>query len=56
MFTGKALFPGTSTLNQLERVIAWTGTPTASETKHLSSSLNPALQNLLYSRKKMNKN
>lgn len=27
MFTGKPLFPGSSTLNQLERILAWTGIP-----------------------------
>ena len=26
---GKPLFPGNSTLNQLERILAWTGPPTS---------------------------
>lgn len=30
MFNGKAMFPGNSTINQIERVLAWTGTPTPS--------------------------
>jgi mitogen-activated protein kinase 15 len=29
MFLGKAMFPGTSTINQIEKVVAWTGSPTA---------------------------
>jgi mitogen-activated protein kinase 15 len=37
LFLGKAMFPGVSTLNQLERVIAWTGCPSAEETKHLGA-------------------
>jgi mitogen-activated protein kinase 15 len=31
MAKGKPLFPGTSTINQLERVIMWTGQPTQSD-------------------------
>lgn len=30
MFCGKAMFPGTSTINQIEKVVAWTGTPSGS--------------------------
>jgi mitogen-activated protein kinase 15 len=30
MYLGKAMFPGTSTINQIEKVVAWTGSPTAS--------------------------
>ena len=26
---GKPLFPGNSTLNQLEKILAWTGPPTS---------------------------
>jgi len=31
MQKGKPLFPGTSTINQLEKVLAWTGPPTEKE-------------------------
>jgi mitogen-activated protein kinase 15 len=31
MAKGKPLFPGTSTINQLERVLAWTGLPDQTE-------------------------
>lgn len=35
MQKGKPLFPGTSTMNQLEKVLAWTGPPTEKEVEHL---------------------
>ena len=31
MQKGKPLFPGTSTMNQLEKVLGWTGPPTEKE-------------------------
>ncbi len=31
VFKGKPLFPGTSTINQLERIVAWTGMPLEKE-------------------------
>jgi mitogen-activated protein kinase 15 len=34
---GKALFPGNSTLNQIERVLTWTGTPTMKDIKSLKT-------------------
>ena len=27
IFKGKPIFPGTSTINQMERILAWTGFP-----------------------------
>lgn len=53
MFMGKAMFPGTSTINQIEKVVAWTGTPSAQDLKHLSSSLNQSVMQLLNVRKKI---
>ena len=54
MFNGKAMFPGNSTINQIERVLAWTGTPSPSEMKHLSCSSNQAMLQLLTSKRKAN--
>ena len=35
MLRGKPLFAGTSTINQLEKVLQWTGSPTEQEVKSL---------------------
>ena len=35
MIRGKPLFAGTSTINQLEKVLQWTGSPTEQEIKSL---------------------
>lgn len=35
MIRGKPLFPGTSTINQLEKVLQWTGLPSEQEIKSL---------------------
>jgi mitogen-activated protein kinase 15 len=37
MIRGKPLFPGHSTLNQIERVIQWTGPPTIQDLKSLKT-------------------
>lgn len=55
MFYGKALFPGTSTINQIEKVVAWTGAPTPAELKSMSINLNQTLLQLLNTRKKINR-
>lgn len=39
IFNGKAIFPGTSTMNQIERVIAWTGPPCSQDLKALSLNI-----------------
>ena len=55
MFNGKAMFPGNSTINQIERVLAWTGTPSPSELKHLSSAGgSQSMLHLLTTRRKPN--
>jgi hypothetical protein len=54
MFYGKAMFPGTSTINQIEKVVAWTGPPTAAELKQVSIHLNQAVQ-LITTKKKLNR-
>jgi mitogen-activated protein kinase 15 len=56
LFLGKAMFPGTSTSNQLEKVLAWTGAPTSAELKQVSANLNPAILQMLNHRKKINRN
>ena len=43
MYTGKQLFPGTSILNQLERIIEFTGFPSDEELVHLGGMSNLAL-------------
>jgi mitogen-activated protein kinase 15 len=39
MLAGKPVFPGTSTLNQLDRVMSFTGRPSAEDVESLQSSL-----------------
>ena len=55
MFNGKALFPGTSTVNQIERVVAWTGPPTTQDLKQLNLNLTHNVLQQLTSRKKLNR-
>lgn len=35
LIKGKPLFPGTSTLNQIEKILCWTGMPTAADVQAL---------------------
>jgi mitogen-activated protein kinase 15 len=52
MMTGKPLFPGTSTINQLERVLMWTGPPSQTDIEALRSSFGKeALQIVLHTKK-----
>ena len=37
MYTGKAIFPGTSTLNQIERIIELLGKPTRDDIESMES-------------------
>lgn len=39
LFRGKPLFAGTSTLNQIERVLTWTGFPSSSDIQSLRSDV-----------------
>ena len=55
MFNGKAVFPGTSTLNQIERVIAWTGPPSPQDLKHLNLNIPQNMLQLMTTRKKVNR-
>jgi mitogen-activated protein kinase 15 len=55
MFYGKAMFPGNSTINQIEKVVAWTGTPSAQDLKHLNPNLPNNILQLLNTRKKQSK-
>ena len=56
MFLGKPMFPGTSTINQLERVLGWTGPPSSQDIKHVNGSHNQGVYQLLNLRRKSNKN
>ncbi len=38
MMKGKPIFPGTSTVNQIERVLMWTGPPTQSDIDSLKTN------------------
>jgi len=52
---GKPLFPGNSTLNQLEKVLAWTGPPTSKDLKSLKTNVSQNIMDLLNSKKKVSK-
>lgn len=47
LFTGKSLFPGTSTINQIERVLKWTGVPTMADLKGLKTHFGRQLLDLI---------
>lgn len=38
VFKGKPIFPGTSTINQMERILSWTGPPKESEIRSLKAN------------------
>ena len=47
MIKGKPLFPGHSTLNQIERVLTWTGPPTISDLNSLKTDFGKEMLDLL---------
>jgi mitogen-activated protein kinase 15 len=52
MIKGKPLFPGTSTINQLERVLMWTGAPSQADIEALKTNFGKeALQIVLKTKK-----
>lgn len=54
LVSGRPLFPGQSTMDQLERVISFTGPPSQAEVESMDSSFTQTmLSNLSYSRPKM---
>jgi mitogen-activated protein kinase 15 len=55
VFTGKPLFPGSSTLNQIERVLMWTGTPTMNDLEALKTNFGKQLIDLISTIKQANK-
>lgn len=54
-FTGKALFPGNSTLNQIERVLMWTGVPSLNDLQSLKTNFGKQLLDLISTIKPMSK-
>ena len=55
MVKGKPLFPGTSTINQLERVLMWTGPPSQSDIDSLKTQFGKELLETVLKTKKANK-
>jgi mitogen-activated protein kinase 15 len=47
LFSGKPMFPGHSTLNQIERVITWTGPPTIQDLQSLKTNFGREMLELL---------
>lgn len=52
---GKPMFPGHSTLNQIERVMQWTGPPTISDLKSLKTDFGKEMLDILTKIKPVNK-
>jgi mitogen-activated protein kinase 15 len=50
------MFAGNSTLNQIEKLLSWTGPPTIQDLKSLSMNFNKSILDLLNTRRKVNKN
>ena len=55
MIRGKPMFPGHSTLNQIERVIQWTGPPTLSDLKSLKTDFGKEMVDILTKIKPVNR-
>lgn len=55
MVRGKPMFPGTSTMNQLQRILNWTGTPNPDEIKNLKANISKEDFYLINARKKAHK-
>lgn len=54
LVSGRPLFPGASTMDQLERIVSYTGPPSQSDIEAMQSSFTQTmLSNLTYSRPKM---
>ena len=47
MIRGKPMFPGHSTLNQIERVVQWTGPPTLTDLKSLKTDFGKEMVDIL---------
>lgn len=55
LYAGKPLFPGTSTLDQMERVVSYTGPPSQSDIESMHSEFaETMIANLSYSQPKIN--
>jgi mitogen-activated protein kinase 15 len=54
MIKGKPLFPGTSTINQLERVLMWTGAPSKNDIESLNINCEKEILNIVLNTKKCN--
>ncbi len=52
---GKPMFPGHSTLNQIERVLQWTGPPTIQDLKALKTDFGKEMLEILTKIKPVNK-
>ena len=52
---GRPFFPGNSTLNQIERVLTWTGPPSLSDIKALRTNFGKEMLDLLSKIKPINK-
>ena len=55
IFRGKPMFQGTSTINQLERILGWTGSPTNSQLKNMKININKGILDLLGVKRKANR-
>jgi mitogen-activated protein kinase 15 len=55
LLTGKPMFPGHSTLNQIERVLTWTGPPTIDDLKSLKTDFGKEMLDLLTKIKPINR-
>jgi mitogen-activated protein kinase 15 len=47
VMSGKPMFPGNSTLNQIERVITWTGPPGIQDLKSLKTDFGKEMLDIL---------
>ena len=48
------MFQGTSTINQLEKILSWTGPPTSQDLKSIKAKINSNILDLLHAKRRVN--
>lgn len=52
---GKPLFQGTSTINQLEKILAWSGPPSHNDIKSMKVNVNQTIMDIMLTKRRVNK-
>ena len=52
---GKPLFQGTSTINQLEKILSWSGPPSLNDIKSMKVNINQTILDILHAKRRVNR-